>query len=175
MRVLVGYATKHGGTGGIAERIGTTLSRTGHEVDVRPVDGHTEPEAYDAFVVGSAAYAGRWRKEAKAFVEDHRDVLAQHPVWLFSSGPLGTEKEDGQGRDLRELSEPKDLPDLVSAVHPRDHRVFFGQLDPAELTLPERTVRKLPAARAALPEGDFRDWADIDGWAETIGRELQEE
>ncbi len=35
--VLVGYATRHGATRGIAERIGTRLRDAGLEADVRPV------------------------------------------------------------------------------------------------------------------------------------------
>ncbi len=32
---------------------------------------------------------------------------------------------------------------------------------------------KLPAARAALPEGDFRDWKDIEAWANGIAQALE--
>ena len=39
------------------------------------------------------------------------------------------------------------------------------QLDPTKLGFSERAIRKLPAARALLPEGDFRDWTEIDAWA----------
>ena len=30
----------------------------------------------------------------------------------------------------------------------------------------------MPAARNALPAGDFRDWTAIDAWANTIADEL---
>jgi menaquinone-dependent protoporphyrinogen oxidase len=30
----------------------------------------------------------------------------------------------------------------------------------------------LPAAKASLPVGDFRDWAAIEAWAATIARDL---
>ena len=29
----------------------------------------------------------------------------------------------------------------------------------------ERVTRLMPAARDALPTGDFRDWAEIDAWS----------
>ena len=172
MRVLVAYATKYGATAGIAERIGETLGRAGLDVDVRPV-GEAEPAGYDAFVVGSAAYAGHWRKEARKFVKHHHDELDTHPVWLFSSGPVGTETEDAKGRDVREASTPKDIAGLTEAVHARGHRVFFGKLDPDALKGPEGLITKLPAGKKVLPSGDFRDWDDIDHWAAAIGRELQ--
>jgi menaquinone-dependent protoporphyrinogen oxidase len=30
----------------------------------------------------------------------------------------------------------------------------------------------MPAGRELLPEGDFRDWAEIESWAGEIAREL---
>lgn len=30
----------------------------------------------------------------------------------------------------------------------------------------------MPAAKAAFPKGDFRDWPAIDAWADTIAHEL---
>ncbi|GAB3785099.1 flavodoxin domain-containing protein [Nocardioides ungokensis] len=172
MRVLVAYATKYGATAGIAERIGETLGRSGLDVDVVDVD-RADPAGYDAFVLGSAAYAGHWRKEARKFVKHHHDELDTHPVWLFSSGPLGDQAVDDKGRDVRATATPKDVAGLVESLHARDHRVFFGKLDPDALTGPEGLMTKLPVGRKLLPEGDFRDWDEIEGWAQAIGRELQ--
>jgi menaquinone-dependent protoporphyrinogen oxidase len=90
-------------------------------------------------------------------------------VWLFSTGTLGT---DAKGVDLRTTAEPKEIPGFRTAIHPRDHHVFFGALDPGRLTFAEKTLRKLPAARAMMPEGDFRDWTDIEDWARSIAEEL---
>jgi menaquinone-dependent protoporphyrinogen oxidase len=173
MRVLVAYATKHGATEGIAERIGEDLATSGHDVDVRPVHDVKDPRGYDAYVVGSAAYARHWRHEARSFLKGNVSVLAEHPVWLFSSGPLGTGETDPDVHDLRDLNEPREVRELEQEVRPRGHRVFFGKLDPDALTAPERLLRALPAGRALLPEGDFRDWDDIDGWAASIDEELR--
>ena len=95
---------------------------------------------------------GHWRKEAVEFLRRNLDFLADRPVWLFSSGPLGTKAKDDKGRDLREAAKPKEVTDLAAAVATRDHHVFFGALDPGRLTLAERSLRTLPAGRAMLPE-----------------------
>ena len=45
-------------------------------------------------------------------------------------------------------------------------------LKPGRLGFAHRALRKLPAARAVLPEGDFRDWDEIEAWAGSIARAL---
>jgi menaquinone-dependent protoporphyrinogen oxidase len=129
MRILVAYGSRYGATKGIAERIGEKLRTAGHDADVRPAKLAGGLTAYDAFVIGSAAYLGRWLKEAAEFVRRNRVVLADRPLWLFSSGPLGTETTDPQGRDLTVASEPKEIAEFRESVKPRGHRVFFGALD----------------------------------------------
>ncbi|MDP1803810.1 MAG: hypothetical protein Q8K72_01455, partial [Acidimicrobiales bacterium] len=52
---------------------------------------------------------------------------------------------------------------------------FFGALDPGKLGFRDRAMRTLPAGRALFPEGDFRDWPDIDAWAAGIAVELTAE
>ena len=174
MRLLVAHASKHGATAGIAARIAEKLTASGHDVTVRPLIEAGDPAGFDAVIVGSATYMGHWLKDARAYVRQHRHSLLTRPVWLFSSGPLGEAKVDKEGQDLREAGAPDDLPELLASVQPREHRVFFGALDPQRLTLPERALRKLPASRALFPEGDFRDWEDIDDWAAHIAAELEQ-
>ena len=186
MAVLVAYATKHGATRGISERIADTLGSAGLQAVALPAAAVGDLASYDAFVVGSAVYNFHWLKEAMQFLRSNRDVLARRPVWLFSSGPLGTEATDAQGRDLRSvaLSSPENAPpmfkraaqelaELQEAVKPQDHRVFFGAFQRGKPKgMSERLVMLMPAARAALPEGDFRDWQEIEAWAQGIAREL---
>jgi menaquinone-dependent protoporphyrinogen oxidase len=172
MTVLVVYASKHGSTRQVAERIAVTLRAAGQSADAVSTENAGDLTGYDAFVVGASTYYGHWLKAATEFTRAHKAQLAERPVWLFSSGPLGTEATDAQGGDPREGAVPKELGELQEVTGARGHRVFFGALDPDGLTLPERTLRRMPAGRALLPEGDFRDWDDIDAWAGGIAREL---
>jgi menaquinone-dependent protoporphyrinogen oxidase len=172
MPILVAYASKHGATRGIAERIAETLKAAGQEAEARPVKAAGDLASYEGFVIGSAVYFGHWRKEAAEFVRRNRAALVNRPVWLFSSGPLGTEATDAEGRELRVVAEPKEIAELREAVKPRDHRVFFGVLSRSKFDFVERVVAMLPAARALFPEGDFRDWQDIEAWAEGIAHAL---
>jgi menaquinone-dependent protoporphyrinogen oxidase len=53
-RVLVAYATKHGSTREIAERIGRTLPAAGLEASVVEARAVQDVTAYDAVILGSA-------------------------------------------------------------------------------------------------------------------------
>ena len=162
MTILVTYASKHGSTKGIAERIAATLRRSGIETDLQPVDTVRDVERYTAVVLGSAIYYGSWLKEAREFVHRYETALATRPVWLFASGPLGVEIKDAE-------PQPKEFAEFQQSVKPRDPRVFFGALDHSQLSFMERMVIK--GVRA--PEGDFRDWDVIEEWAESIAHALQ--
>ena len=172
MKAVVVYASKYGSTRGIAEFIAEKLRQAGTKAEVRHVGEVQNPGDYDAFVIGSAVYMMHWLKEATEFVTKNRALLANRPVWLFSSGPLGTQTRDAQGQDLRTVSEPKEIAESRELIKPRDHRVFFGALDSGKLGFGHRMIRMLPAGRNLLPEGDFRDWQDVDAWAESIANEL---
>jgi menaquinone-dependent protoporphyrinogen oxidase len=94
-------------------------------------------------------------------------------VWLFSSGPLGTETKTAQGRDVRDAAVPGEIDEIRKSIKPRGHRVFFGALDSKKLSLGHKTIRRMPAARKLLPEGDFRYWKDIEAWADEIAAGLK--
>lgn len=162
MTVLVAYASKHGSTEGIAQAIADRLRELGEPVEVGSVDELHEVGGFRAVVLGSAVYAGSWMKEAVDFVHRSAEALAERPVWLFSSGPLGTDVED-------EEEQPRQLEELGGIVGPIEHRMFFGALDRSKLGFGERMMVKAVKA----PEGDFRDWDAIRGWADAIARELE--
>jgi len=180
MKILVAYATRHGSTAGIASRIAETLTAAGHEATAVPVDQVTTLDEYEAVVLGSAAYMYHWLKPAVQFARQHHSALAERPLWLFSSGPVGSTTVDDQGRivdekgrDVFENSRPKDL-DELAALHPRGERVFFGAYDPDAdpVGFGERMLKLIPAAKDSLPAGDFRDWQAIEDWAREIAGSL---
>jgi menaquinone-dependent protoporphyrinogen oxidase len=164
-RVLVTYASKHGATASMAERIGHALKQAGLTVNTTSLGTHPNPTAYDAVVMGSAVYMGQWRPEAAHFLADHASVLAERPVWLFSSGPTG----EGKAVELlKGWRYPARLGPLVEKIQPQDTAVFRGALAPADLGLRERLITWLVKA----PVGDFRDWAAVDKWGARIGQDL---
>ncbi|WP_431246736.1 flavodoxin domain-containing protein [Leifsonia xyli] len=172
MRVLVAYASKYGATEGIAERIGTVLRDHGVDAEVRRCDDLVEVAGFDAYIVGSATYEFTWRKAARRFIKRNADELAAHPVWLFASGPVGTEKVDDKGQDVLEAAAPKQFAEYAGLLHPRGTQVFRGAVDHEKLRGPDRVFAWMPAARDLLPQGDFREWPVIDAWATSVADEL---
>jgi menaquinone-dependent protoporphyrinogen oxidase len=174
MHVLVAYATRHGATRGIAERIASRLREAGVEAVALPVASVRDAAEYDAFVVGGAAYLFHWLRAATSFVKRNRALLAERPTWLFSSGPIGTDTVDKDGRDVLETTVPREFEGLREAVHPRGERIFFGAVDPdaRPIGIAEHLMAVMPAGRNALPRGDFRDWPAIDAWADEIAAAL---
>jgi len=173
MRVLVAFASRHGATQEIAERIARTLCSAGLNAEVVPAGEVKGLAEYDAFVIGGAAYMFHWLADATNLVRRNRKTLAARPVWLFSSGPIG-DALDAQGRDQKVVCLPKEMPELAEAVGARDCQVFFGAYwrDRKPVGLAERFMGMMPAAKASIPEGDFRDWPEIEAWASRIAREL---
>ena len=161
MTVLVAVASKHGSTRGIADAIAGELRSLGLAADVGEVADVVDPGHYEAVVLGSAVYMGKWMPEARRFVDTHRSVLDTVPVWLFSSGPLGAD-------DPKPAGDPAQLDQLMAATHAHGHRIFSGKLDPNGLGRSERLIAKAVHA----PSGDFRDWDAIRAWAREIGARL---
>jgi len=184
-KVLVVYASRHGSTRGIAQRIGDVLRSEGLEVEVAPADHAAGVGTADAVVVGSAVYMGSWLKEGIDFIKRNEVLLAELPLWLFSSGPLpGSSMDKGPSRDpLTDALGPEEGPgsggrkkliEISAMTHPKEHRVFLGAFDPDDppRVTSERLVRMLPAVKKALPAGDFRDWDAIEAWAHEIAATL---
>jgi menaquinone-dependent protoporphyrinogen oxidase len=160
MRVLVTAASKHGATAEIAQAIATELSAQGVGAEARAIGDVATLDGYDAVVLGSAVYVGKWMGEAKDFVARHADRLRGMPVWLFSSGPLGTTPKPNE--------DPVDAAPMMDATGAREHRLLVGALDRAKLGMGERVVVRAVGA----PYGDFRDPATIREWARHIAAQL---
>jgi menaquinone-dependent protoporphyrinogen oxidase len=178
------YASRHGGTAGIANRIADVLRTEGAEVVVADAADRPDPTGYDGYVVGSGVYMGSWLKEGIEYLERSQPFLAARPVWLFSSGPLpGSSREVESSDPLEVALGPTEGPGsgghkriaaLSDAFHPRDHRVFQGAFDPDDppRTVAERVLRLLPVSKRILPVGDFREWDAIEAWARKIAAEV---
>lgn len=161
MTVLIAAASKHHSTSGIAEAVAAELRTMGYEVDVATASESVAVDRYDAVILGSAVYMGKWLPEATAFAARNVRALREKAVWLFSSGPLGW-------GDPIPKEDPAGVAALLTELGARGHQVFVGKLDKQDLGFVERLATRAVKA----PEGDFRDWQAIRAWAREIGTGL---
>ena len=160
MRILVTAASRHGATAELAAAIAKRLATYGFDVTLAEPRAVATLDGYDAVVLGSAVYAGRWMKPAREFAERLSAELSARPVWLFSSGPVGDPPQpSGQSVDVKQVSE-------LTGAH--SHRVLAGHLDRDVLGLVERLIVRAVGA----VDGDFRDWAEVAAWTDEIARAL---
>lgn len=161
-QVLVSAGSRHGATAEIADRIGATLASKGLSVTVSEPDEADDLSGYGAFVLGSAVYAGRWVESARELADRVARATPPPAVWIFSSGPIGDPPKPEE--------DPVDASDIFEKTSAREHRVFSGKIDKSKLSFAEKAI--MIAVRA--PEGDFRDWVEIESWAESIAEQLTE-
>lgn len=165
LQVLVSAASDHGSTTEIARTIGSALDNDHLAVDVIAPAAVDSLADYDAVILGSALYAGRWLAPARDFAVRFRDELAERPLWLFSSGPVG---ESATGAVLATEHEPADVTRIRQDIPVRGHRIFPGKLSSHELSITQRAALLV----SRRPSGDFRDWAAVTQWADSIADDL---
>lgn len=168
MAVLVGYASAHGSTKGIAERIARRLNFRGVQADLEALSAKRDCGAHDAFVLGSAIHDRAWLPETDDFVRCNISALISHPVWMFSVGMQDTPAM-GVLRGLFKKAELPAISRLRKNIHPIDYRYFGGAIYPKQLPLAGRLFVRLSGGSF----GDFRSWEEIDAWADAIAAHLK--
>jgi menaquinone-dependent protoporphyrinogen oxidase len=160
-RVLVAYASKHGATAEIAEALADELRKGGHPTDCLPAAEVTELEPYDAVVVGSAVYMGRWRPQARRLIKRRAGELSRCPLWLFSSGPCGQAEPS--------YAAPPGLERRAKRRGAREHVVFGGRVPENPSNFIERSMLK----KTSPEHRDLRDWNTIRAWGAKIAQALK--
>ena len=156
MTVLVTAASRHGSTAEIAQALADGLARRGVAVEVRDPRDVPDGAGHDAVVLGSAVYAGRWCRDARALAARLAASPSPPPVWLFSSGPVGDPP--------RPVEDPPDAAVVTALTSAVAHRTLSGRLDRRRLGPLERAVVRVVRA----VDGDVRDWGAVDAYAAEI-------
>jgi menaquinone-dependent protoporphyrinogen oxidase len=159
-KVLVAYASKHGATEEIAEAIADELRAAGHAADCVPTEDAKAVDSYDAVLIGSAVYMGRWRGAARQLLSRQSTELGERPLWLFSSGPCGQPDPS--------WAAPPGIERHAKRLGARGHVVFGGRIPSEPSTFIERGI----AQKSPEEYRDLRDWDTIRGWAREIAAEL---
>jgi len=160
-KVLVAYGSKRGSTVEIAERVGETIRQKGWLADVADASTVNDLTPYCRVILGSSVYIGLWHRNAVRFIKKNIETLEKLPVWLFISGPTGP------GDPMEQMDGwlyPKSLQPFIQRLNPKAITCFGGKLVISTLNPLEKWIVK----KVKSPEGDFRNWKDIELWAEAI-------
>lgn len=162
-KVLVCYATRYGSTAEIAMIIGEELEKAGFRVTVCEIADIKDPAEYDAVIIGSPLYMGKWLAEARDFVSRFRYSLKERPVAVFS---VGYSLKD---RTMEHLKSGEDALDAIRIfISPVDAGFFPGKVDPDLMSMTDQEVIKL----SGVTPGDFRDRELVRSFARNIGEML---
>jgi menaquinone-dependent protoporphyrinogen oxidase len=154
MRILVAYATKRGGTRGLAEMITADLAQFGVEAELREARQVKSLDDYDAAIIGGSVYAFRWHRDAAHLVRKQTKALQSMPTWLFCSGPVGPSAEKPE--EFERLA-PKQMTTAAAEINARGTVVFGGRL--------EEDARGFIASKMAKDNaGDWRDAGIVNDW-----------
>ena len=169
MALLVAYASEHGSTQQIAQRISQRLSES-QIVECRPLDEVSSLSGFRAAIIGSAVHNQKWLPSASAWINLHKAELSTIPIVAFS----------------------------VGAPHSAPSWVRSSLAETEELRLRDYTRQELGAKTHALFSGAFRkqdtshilqavlgccgwknnlsivdsEWAKVDKWAIDVAPEL---
>ncbi len=181
-RVLVLYASTHGHTGRIAERIGTVLDASGavaHVRDVRAYGAVADLRKYDAVIVGASVHAGHHQRELVEWLRRHQTRLNAMPSAFFSVSLTAADDADEARAAVRDAID--DVLDETGWI-PRETIPLAGALQFEEYHLPTRVIMRLVARRIEHQTGtpvdvhqdtDYTDWAAVDRFAEAFAATLQ--
>ena len=160
--VLVVYASRHLLNGGDRERIAAAMCDAAAMRRRGRQPRSTTCPATAAVVLGSAVYAKRWQRDARAFARRHDGALRDMPVWLFSSGPFGAPEQHPTAPT------PPVAERLTKQLGAREHVMFGGRVPTDPGNFVERAMLKnTPPAKR-----DARDWPAIEAWARGVAEQV---
>jgi len=157
--VLVTYATRASSTMEIAQTIATELEERDFTIDICPINQVANLDGYSHVVIGSAVRMSAPLPEVTQFIEGHLSEFRGIPLAFFAVH-LQNAGEDEASRKARLA-----YLDPIRKLLRLQHEAFFtGVYDPEKVSYIER----LMGETVQTPVGDFRNWAAIMNWGQTI-------
>jgi len=138
MKTLILYATKHGATREVAERIASYIDgAVTHDLKSPDIP---DLAAFDCVIIGSSIYAGAIRKEAKTFLSANSNELRGKKLGLFLCGLQENEAE----KCFSENFSPEILQSAVAKSF------LGGKFNPSNANAFERLAMKIVAKQKGV-------------------------
>ncbi len=168
--ILVLFGTGEGQTSKVADRIGTTLTDRGHDidtVDVEEVHDGTELDAFDAVVIGSSIHIGKHHADIQEFVRANSEPLNSLPTAFFqislSSAVDDPERRAEAARYVDEfLDESGWQPDRIGLFGGALRYSKYGFL---KRLLIKRIARDATGDVDTSQDYEYTDWDEVDAFA----------
>jgi menaquinone-dependent protoporphyrinogen oxidase len=169
--ILIVYSTTDGHTATICQRLKAVLEECGHRAMVTSIDDEAKLDLsqFDKIVVGASIRYGRHSKALLAFVEKHRQLLAERPTAFFSVNAVARKAEKRS---------PETNPYLIKFLSQVDWQptllhVFAGKINYPKYGLLDRIMIRFIMWMTKGPTGrndvvDFTDWADVDAFGRRL-------
>jgi len=136
MKTLILYATKHGATREIANRLAARI-KNAVIYDLKQ-SGAPPLAEFDCVIVGTSIYAGMIRKEAKTFIIHNAEVLHRKMLGLYLCG-----MDESKEKEYFNSNFPADVLQTAKAA------AFLGGIfDPKKTGTFERFIMKMAAKQS---------------------------
>ena len=157
----------------LANFIADILKKDNHTVTVAHCDTITAVDMYDATILGTGIYSGRWLPAAETFLRRLMDDLRDKPLFYYLVCIRLLEK-DSYGHVMREYV-PEHLVNQLRNIQGKT--AFAGKLEYNEIDWRERWTLAVRYDGEHDPLDKFmedhRDWNIIQQWGETVATQLK--
>ncbi len=169
---LVVYASTHGHTAKIADRMAQSMRAQGLEVDLRDVASAADVQSgrYDIVVVGASLHKGRHQRAIADWVGTRREALEQRPSLFFSVSLSAAEDSDEARAATQHCIDefcadtgwtPARTEPIAGCLQYREYDVFTRQL----MRLMMRTKGH---PTDASQDYDYTDWDAVDQFGRDV-------
>ncbi|ORY03298.1 Flavodoxin domain-domain-containing protein [Clohesyomyces aquaticus] len=168
MPILILYASEHGTTAEIAERLSSRIASQLPPTEVHAlsdIDPTTLPN-YTAIILGSAIHGAAWLPKATNFLTANKNALLQKPLFVFSVGAPDAMPKLLRGWWKRmEERKIKEKVEKVLGTKVKGEALFGGKLDEGEVGGCVSCCCGMFGGRTV---GDFRKWEEVEAWADEV-------
>jgi len=169
-RVLVAYASKHGQTRLVAERIAAVVADLGLDADLRDLetrDADPWPPDYAGVAVAASIHAGHHQKRVEHWAQAHATTLGLRPSAFVSVSLTAADDSDEARARVRELI---DAFADETGWYPTETLACAGALKYREYDVATRVLMRLIARHHGAPtdvheDVEFTDWDAVERFA----------